>query len=251
MPEWLDFTSKVVLITGGSRGIGAGMVRAFAEMKARCILNYVADPDGRNLADARQAAQSFPDLRLIECDVSNYEQVGRMMGEIEQAFGGLDVLMNNAGIMRDRSLKKMTPQEWQSVLSVNLTGTWNCLQQATRLLRPGGRIVNISSLSGSMGFFGQANYSASKAGIMALTKVAARELARQQITVNAIAPGFIDTEMGRMMPDDVARKFIEQVPLGRMGQVEDVVNAAVFLCSSRASFITGQVIHVNGGFFMG
>jgi 3-oxoacyl-[acyl-carrier protein] reductase len=165
-------------------------------------------------------------------------------------LGGLDILVNNAGVLHDRTIKKMTLEEWETVLGVNLTGAFNCIQQAIPILRPGGRIVNVSSVSGQLGFFGQANYSASKAGLMALTKVAARELARQNITVNAIAPGFIDTEMSRGMPEDVTKQFLAQVPVGRFGKVEDVVYPVLFLCSRYAEYITGQILHVSGGFYM-
>jgi len=251
MADWIDFTGKVVLVTGSSRGIGAGLVKAFDMAGARCVVNYVADADGRNLVDATAVAAGLKEHHLIECDVADYEQVGGMMSLVEKDFGGLDILINNAGVLRDRTLKKMTPADWQTVIGVNLTGTFNCLQQAARILRPGGRVVNLSSVSGSLGFFGQANYASSKAGVMALTKVAARELAKSQITVNAIAPGFIDTDMSRTMPEEVTKKFLEQVPLGRVGTIEDIVDAALFLCSSHARYITGQIIHVNGGLYLG
>jgi 3-oxoacyl-[acyl-carrier protein] reductase len=174
-----------------------------------------------------------------------------MMAEIQRECGGLDILVNNAGILHDRTLKKMSSEEWASVLRVNLTGAFNCIQAAIPLLRLGGRIVNMASVSGELGLFGQANYAASKAGLIALSKVAARELARQQITVNAVAPGFIDTEMSRTMPEEVTKQFLAQVPLGRRGEVDDIVQPVLFLCSTRARYITGQVLDVNGGFYMG
>lgn len=251
MSDWIDFSNKVALVTGSSRGIGAGMVEALNRHGARCVVNYVGDPQGRNLADAQRVAAALRDPLIVEADVANLDSVRAMMEQIAKTLGGLDILVNNAGILRDRTIKKMSEDEWQSVLNVNLGGVYHCIQQAIPILRSGGRVVNISSVTGQIGLFGQANYASSKAGIMALTRVAARELARQQITVNAIAPGFIDTEMSRTMPDDVTQKLMEQVPLGRKGSVEDVVNAMLFLCSSNASYITGQVLHVNGGFFMG
>jgi len=250
MPDWLDFTGKVALVTGSSRGIGAGMIQAFDSLGARCAVNYVADPQGRNRADAEQVAAKLKDPLLVECDVGDLASVTTMMDQVRQKFGGLDILINNAGIIRDRTIKKMSEADWDAVIRVNLTGTYHCTQQAIPLLRNGGRIVNLSSVTGQIGLFGQANYASSKAAIMALTRVTARELARQQITVNAIAPGFIDTDMSRTMPEDVAKKLLEQVPIGRMGRIEDVVDAALFLCSEHAQYITGQVLHVNGGFYM-
>lgn len=245
-----DFSGKVVLVTGSSRGIGAGIVTAFGQRGARCVVNYVADPAGRNQAEAEAVAASIPGARSIQCDVGDAGQVRAMMSEVQREFGGLDILVNNAGILHDRTLSKMTDAEWESVLRVNLTGAFHCLQQALPLLRAGGRIVNIASVSGQMGFFGQANYAASKAGVIALTKTAARELARRQITVNAIAPGFIETEILRDMPAEAVANFRAQIPLGRFGQIEDVAGAVLFLCSPQARYITGQVLNVNGGFFM-
>jgi 3-oxoacyl-[acyl-carrier protein] reductase len=252
MINHIDLTGKVALVTGSSRGIGAGIIRSLHECGAQCIVNYVNDPQGRNKADAEEVAAGLGGAAILECDVGNDEQVAAMMQRVQSDFGGLDILINNAGILRDRTLAKMTNEEWDSVIRVNLTGTFYCLHRAAPILRPGGRIVNLSSVSGWLGFFGQANYAASKAGIMALTRTAARELARQQVTVNAVAPGFIDTDMTRgTMPEEVTRKFMEQVPIGRIGKVEDVVNAVLFFCSPNSGYVTGQVLHVNGGFYMG
>lgn len=248
-----DLSGRVALVTGSSRGIGAGILGVLARRGARCIVNYVADPQGRNKADAERVAASLhnpQDARVIECDVSSYEQVGKMMATIAQDFGGLDILVNNAGILRDRSLKKMTFEDWDVVLRVNLTGTFNCIQQSIPILRRDGRIVNIASMAGALGIFGQANYASSKAGIMALTRVTATELARQNITVNAVAPGVVDTEMGRQIPEEARQKLLAQVPLQRFAAVGDIVNAVLFLCSPFAGYITGQVLHVNGGMYM-
>ena len=251
MSDPLDFTGKVVLVTGSSRGIGAEMIKAFGKRGAKCVVNYVADPQGENKTDATNVAKELKEPLVIECDVTQPGQVESMMMEIGDKRGGLDILVNNSGIISDRTIKKMPIQDFETVVRVNLTGTFIVTQKAAAILRNGGRIVNLSSVSGQMGLFGQANYSSSKAAIVALTKVSAREFARQNITVNAIAPGFIDVGMGKGMPEEVTQNFIKQIPLGRFGDVSEIVNAALFLASPMASYVTGHVLNVNGGFYMG
>ena len=251
MNDPLDFSGKVALVTGSSRGLGAEMIKAFGARGAQCVVNYVADPEDRNKSDAEAVARELKEPLVIECDVTDPSRVEEMMKTIGDRFGGLDILINNSGIIRDRTIKKLTLEEFESVVRVNLTGTFNVTQKATAILRKDGRIVNLSSVSGEMGLFGQANYSSSKAAIIALTKVSAREFARQNITVNAIAPGFIDVGMSKGMPDEVTKNFVKQIPLGRLGDAENIVDAALFLCSPMASYITGHVLNVNGGFYMG
>jgi 3-oxoacyl-[acyl-carrier protein] reductase len=251
MADPLDFNGKVVLVTGSSRGIGAEMIKAFGARSAQCVVNYVADPQGENRADAMKVANELNNPLVIECDVTQPEQIGAMMKQIQDRNGGLDILVNNSGIISDRTIKKMSLDEFESVIRVNLIGTFLVTQKAGAILRTGGRIVNLSSVSGQMGLFGQANYSSSKAGIIALTKVSAREFARQKITVNAIAPGFIDVGMSKGMPDEVTQNFIKQIPLGRLGDAHEIVDAALFLASPMASYITGHTLNVNGGFYMG
>jgi 3-oxoacyl-[acyl-carrier protein] reductase len=251
MDNPLDFTDKVVLVTGSSRGIGAEMITAFGKRGAKCVVNYFTDPQGQNRADADAVAKELKEPLLIDCDVTKPDQTESMMKQIQDRHGGLDILVNNSGIIRDRTIKKMTLEEFEGIVRVNLTGTFNVTQKAIPILRNGGRVINMSSVSGQMGLFGQANYSSSKAAIIALTKVSARELARQNITVNAIAPGFIDVGMSKGMPDEVAENFKKQIPLGRLGDVHEIVDAALFLSSPMASYITGQVLNVNGGFYMG
>jgi 3-oxoacyl-[acyl-carrier protein] reductase len=251
MNDPLDFTGKVVLVTGSSRGIGAEMIKAFGKCGAKCVINYFTDPQGQNKADADAVAKELKESLMADADVTKPDQVEAMMKQIQNRLGGLDVLVNNSGIIRDRTMKKMTLEEFESIVRVNLTGTFNVTQKAMAVLRNGGRVINMSSVSGEMGLFGQANYSSSKAAIIALTKVSARELARQNITVNAIAPGFIDVGMSKGMPDEVTENFKKQIPLGRLGDVQEIVNAALFLASPMASYITGHVLNVNGGFYMG
>jgi 3-oxoacyl-[acyl-carrier protein] reductase len=247
----LDFTEKVVLVTGSSRGIGAEMIKAFGKRGAKCVVNYFSDPQGQNRADAEGVGKELKDPLLVDCDVTKPEQVESMMKQIQDRHGGLDILVNNSGIIRDRTIKKMSLEEFESIIRVNLTGTFNVTQKAMPVLREGGRIINLSSVSGQMGLFGQANYSSSKAAVIALTKVSARELARQKITVNAIAPGFIDVGMSKGMPDEVTENFKKQIPLGRLGDVREIVDAALFLASPMASYVTGHILNVNGGFYMG
>ena len=247
----LDFTGKVVLVTGSSRGIGAEMIKAFGKRGATCVVNYFSDAQGQNKADAENVAKELKEPLMIDCDVTKPDQVDAMMKRIQEKHGGLDVLVNNSGIIRDRTIKKMTLEEFESIIRVNLTGTFNATQKAMPVLRNGGRVINMSSVSGQMGLFGQANYSSSKAAIIALTKVSARELARQNVTVNAIAPGFIDVGMSKGMPYEVTENFKKQIPLGRLGDVHEIVDATLFLASPMASYITGHVLIVNGGFYMG
>lgn len=251
MKDPFDFTGKIALVTGSSRGIGAEMIKAFGTRGAQCVVNYVADEQKRNKADALSVANELTDPLVIECDVTQPEQAEAMMKQIQDQRGGLDILVNNSGIISDRTIKKMSLNEFESVIRVNLIGTFIVTQKAAAILRNGGRVINMSSVSGQMGLFGQANYSSSKAGIIALTKVSAREFARQNVTVNAIAPGFIDVGMSKGMPEEVTQNFIKQIPLGRLGEAHEIVDAALFLASPMASYITGQVLNVNGGFYLG
>jgi 3-oxoacyl-[acyl-carrier protein] reductase len=251
MKDPLDFSGKVILVTGSSRGIGAEMIKAFSKRGAQCVVNYVADAQSQNKADAESVARELKNPLVIECDVTQPGRVESMMAKIADNCGGLDILVNNSGIIHDRTIKKMSIEEFESVLRVNLIGTFTVTQKAAAVLRNSGRIVNLSSVSGQMGLFGQANYSSSKAAVIALTKVSAREFARQNITVNAIAPGFIDIGMSKGMSDEVTANFVKQIPLGRLGEVNEIVDAALFLASPMASYITGHTLNVNGGFYMG
>ena len=251
MSDLLDFTGKVVLVTGSSRGIGSEMIKAFGQRGAQCAVNYLPDAQGQNKTEAMKVAHALVDPLVIDCDVTQPQQVEAMMKRIQELRGGLDILVNNSGIINDRTIKKLTLDDFENVIRVNLIGAFNVTQKAAAILRSSGRVINMSSVSGQMGLFGQANYSSSKAGIIALTKVSAREFARQNITVNAIAPGFIDVGMSKGMPEEVAQNFTKQIPLGRLGETHEIVDAALFLASPMASYITGHVLNVNGGFYMG
>lgn len=246
----MSFADKVVFVTGSSRGIGAGLVRAFASRGGRCVVNYLSDAAGHNRAEAESLATEIGAAMTIECDVADHAAVGRAMTEIVERLGGIDILVNNAGILRDRTLKNMTAADFDDVVRVNLGGAFNTLKHGATMLNANARVVNIASVAAFTGFFGQANYAASKAGVVALTKVAAREFAKHGTTVNCVAPGFVATDIIKDMPDDVTERFIAQIPAGRLGEVSDVVHAVLFLCQPESAYITGQVIHVNGGFYM-
>ena len=243
MSDELNFNGKIVLITGASRGIGAGIARAFAARGARCVLNDLSAPV--------DTASACPGSIAIAGDVSSFEQVAAMAQRVKADFGGVDLIINNAGILREKGLKKLELADFESSLKINLGGPFNVLKAFADQFREGGAVVNLASVAGTLGFFGQGAYAPSKAGVIALTKVAARELARQKVRVNAIAPGVIATDMTAGMKDDVTASFLQQTPLGRLGTVDDIVGVALFLCSPLAAYITGQVIHVNGGFYMG
>jgi 3-oxoacyl-[acyl-carrier protein] reductase len=248
-----QFPKKVVLVTGSSRGMGAAILEAFARAGAVCLLNYFDDSAGQNRKDAEETAERLRKLNavvhLIEADVSKYELVGAMMKKVVEIAGGLDILVNNAGILRDRTLKKMTPGEWHSVLETNLDGVFFCSKLGAEVMRDGGRIVNISSISGVVGFHGQANYAAAKAGVIALTKVLSKELARRGITVNAVAPGTIQTPMLGTIKPEVLAEYEKQIPVGRLGMPEDVAHAVLFLACEESSYITGQTLPITGGWF--
>ncbi len=246
-----SFADKVVLVTGSSRGLGAAILEAFGHAGATCLVNWFADDAGQNRADAEQTAARLRNLgatvHLLEADVSRYDSVEKLMKQVAEVAGGLDILVNNAGILRDRTVKKMTPGDWQSVIQTNLDGVFFCSKLGAEILHEGGRIVNMASISGVAGFHGQANYAAAKAGVIALTKVMAKELARRKITVNAVAPGVIQTPMLTGLKPEVLAEYEKQIPVGRVGRPADVANAVLFLASEESEYITGQTLPVTGG----
>jgi len=246
----IDLSGKTALVTGGGQGLGAATAEMLARAGAGVVVNYFADGEGINRRRAEETAGRIGRGAVaIEADVGNLEQVEAMIGQIIERFGRLDVVVNNAGIVRDRTLKKLSPDDWQAVIDTNLTGVYNVSKAAGEVLSDGGRIINLSSVSAVLGFFGQANYAAAKAGVVGLTKVLSRELAKRRITVNAVAPGVALTEMGRTIPDQVRAEMLKSIPLGRFAEPEEVAGVILFLASELASYVTGQVIHVNGGWY--
>ncbi len=248
-----SFPGKVVLVTGSSRGIGAGVLSAFARAGATCVLHFWDDPDGANRRDADalaaelRALPSKPPVHVFAGDVRDAKQVETLMAQVKEQCGGLDVLVNNAGIIKDRTLKKMTLDEWHAVIQTNLDGVFHCCKYGTEVMRDGGRIVNVASVAGLVGFHGQTNYAAAKAGVIGLTRVLAKELARRQITANAVAPGVIQTPMLGEVKPEVMTEYLKQIPAGRLGKPEDIANAVLFLATEESGYITGQVLPVTGG----
>ncbi|AVO02438.1 MULTISPECIES: 3-oxoacyl-[acyl-carrier-protein] reductase [Staphylococcus] len=243
--------SKSALVTGASRGIGRSIALQLAEEGYNVAVNYAGNKDKAEAVVAEikdKGVEAF----AIQADVANPDEVKDMIQEVVKQFGSLDVLVNNAGITRDNLLMRMKEQEWDDVINTNLKGVFNCIQKATRQMmkQRSGAIINLSSVVGAVGNPGQANYVATKAGVIGLTKTAARELASRNITVNAVAPGFIVSDMTDALNDDLKDQMKSQIPLGRFGEDTDIANTVAFLASDKAKYITGQTIHVNGGMFM-
>jgi 3-oxoacyl-[acyl-carrier protein] reductase len=247
----IDLTGKTAIVTGagrGGRGIGRGIAVALAQAGAD-----VAVTARTNVADAEAVAQAVTELGrkslAIACDVADSASVEALFAKVKEEWGRVDILVNNAGITRDTLLLRMSEDDWDAVLDTNLKGAFLCTRAAAKLMlkQKSGRIVNITSINGQVGSPGQANYSASKAGMIGLTKTVAKELASRGITVNAVAPGFIETQMTDFAQGDVRDEIVKRVPLGRLGSIEDVGAAVAFLASDAASYITGQVLTVDGG----
>ena len=242
---------KVAVVTGASRGIGKAIALAFAKEGATVIVNYNGSA-AKAEAVVEEICQAGGQAEAVQCNVADFSACETFLADIVKRYKRIDILVNNAGITRDGLLMKMTEEDFDAVIQTNLKGAFNCTKFGSRqmLRQKAGRIINISSVSGIMGNAGQANYSASKAGVIGLTKAAAREIASRGITVNAIAPGFIHTEMTEVLPEATKKAAIEQIPLRKFGDVEDVAQTAVFLASEKAKYITGQVICVDGGMAM-
>ena len=242
---------KVALVTGGARGIGRAIALKLASLGAD-----VAILDAGSLELSEQTADEVRALGVrsfaVRCDITDFEQVTAAVAQVKEALGGVDILVNNAGITRDKLALRMSPEDFDAVISVNLKGTFLMIKAlyADFMKKRAGRIINIASIAGLMGNAGQANYAASKAGVVGLTKTIARELASRGVTCNAIAPGFIETPMTANMNQDALEEACKSIPLRRMGKPEDVAAVAAFLAGDDAAYITGSVINVDGGFFM-
>ncbi len=246
----MKLKGKVAIITGGARGIGKEIAKALAREGADCVL---CDVNEEELTKAAAEIQGIGVQCLsVVLDVSNLSQCEDMVNKVVDKFQKIDILINNAGITRDGLLLRMREEEWDAVISVNLKGTFSCTKAAIKVMlkQRYGRIVNVASIIGIMGNAGQANYAASKAGIIALTKSIAKEVASRNINVNAIAPGFIETKMTQVLTDEVRTTILKQIPLGRFGQPEDVAKLVVFLVTEDSGYMTGQVIQIDGGMLM-
>ncbi len=242
-----DLSGRIALVTGGSRGIGQAIAAGLVAAGARVAIV------GRDEARARAAADALGEHAAgFAADVANPDEVTRTVAAVEQALGPVDILVNNAGVTRDGLLMRMAEADWDQVLDTNLKAAFNTMKAVTRgmMKRRWGRVINITSIVGLTGNAGQANYAASKAGLIGITKSVAKELASRNVLVNAVAPGFIDTDMTRELPEDTRKQLLERIPLGRLGTGQDVAHAVVFLASEQASYITGQVLVVDGGMVM-
>jgi 3-oxoacyl-[acyl-carrier protein] reductase len=247
----MKLKDRVAVVTGSAQGIGRAIAEALAKEGAQIVVSDI------NLELAKKTAEEIKlkfnvDTLAVAGNVANYADCEKLVQVTLDKFSKLDILINNAGITKDNLVLRMSEQEWDAVIGVNLKGVFNCTKAVSRVMlkQRSGRIVNIASVVGLMGNAGQANYSASKGGVIALTKSCAREFSSRKILVNAVAPGFIRTAMTDALTEDVKKKLAEQIPLTRLGEATDVANAAVFLCCEESSYITGQVLSVNGGMYM-
>jgi len=247
----IDLSGKIALVTGGGQGLGQATARLLHEAGATVVVNYLDDDTGTARARAVQTVTPFGNRGLaVAADVRSRTDLQALMQQIQEHFGALDLLINNAAIPRDRTLKNLSDEDWDAVMETNLSAVFRVCQSALPLLRDGGRIVNLASISAVIGFFGQANYAAAKAGVAGMTRALAREIGSRNITVNCVAPGFIDTDMTRALSEDQQNSLKANIPLARLGTPEDVAQAVAFLASPAGAYITGNTLHVNGGLYL-
>lgn len=246
-----ELTGKVALVTGASRGIGRSIACALAKEGAFVLVNYNGSKE-RALEVVEEIKSTGGDAEAVGCDVSDFAACGAMIEEIIAKYSHVDILVNNAGVTKDNLIMRMSEEDYDKVLDINLKGAFNTIRHLSRqfLKQRAGKVINIASVSGVLGNPGQANYSASKAGLIGLTKAVARELAVRGICVNAVAPGFIDTEMTQAMPEKTREAAVATVPMAKMGSTDDIANAVVFLAGNKSNYITGQVLCVDGGMAM-
>ena len=247
----IDLSNKIAVVTGASRGIGRQVAKDLASYGATVVANY---PNSNDSAEqtVEEIEKSGGTAIMSEFDVSDFDAVQEGIGSVIDKFGGVDILINNAGITRDGLFLRMKEEDWDIVFAVNLKGVFNCTKAVVRSMskQKYGRIINIASVVGEMGNAGQLNYSSTKAGVIGFTKSAAKEFGSRGITVNAISPGFIQTDITQDIPEEYKQKYMESIPLGRFGETSDISNVISFLVSDNASYITGEIVRVNGGLYM-
>lgn len=247
----MKLQGRVALVTGGSRGIGKAIALALASEGADIVINYLEqNEESRKVVD--EVRRIGRRALAFQIDVRDFNKVTDMVEQTIEEFGKIGILVNNAGIVRDKTLRKMKKEEWDAVIDTDLSGVFNCIRAVMNHMEEhkNGKIINISSVIGETGNFGQANYAAAKAGVIGLTKSVAKEVARKGITVNAVAPGFTETGMLEAIPESIKEQILKQIPMGRFAMPEDIAKIVVFLASDDADYITGQVINVNGGYYM-
>lgn len=246
-----NLTDQVAIVTGASRGIGRSIALYLAKLGAKVVVNYSGSKEKAE-AVANEIQENGGTAKVVQANVANSDDVSALMKETIDTFGRIDILVNNAGITRDNLLMRMKEDDWDAVMNTNLKGVFLCTKAVSRQMmkQRAGRIVNIASIVGVSGNAGQANYVAAKAGVIGLTKTSAKELAARNIYVNAVAPGFIDTEMTEELPEDIKEQMLGQIPLAKLGNPEDVAKVVAFLASDDASYMTGQTLHVDGGMVM-